>query len=504
MRTLIGSAALAATLLGGAGVAYAQDPQAPVQTNARLTVDQQLAAQQQQIQTQQEQIDALQDQLRDMSQMLANRVDRVEAQTENGRVNASAPGPRLEGPNARNSLAFVGAVQATFGTVDEDPESAAVAVLHGGTEIKRARIGLQGTAYSDYNYAVEFELAQLNGTVSAAARDLWVQYNGFRPLSFTIGNMKPQTGLEASFSDRSNAQTFIESSMMSSMITSPGTRYIGLRASTGGQHWSASLGAFGDDVNNNGVTTPNEEGFGVHGRFTWAPIATPTDVLHFGISGYDRDVGTTLVTASATTPADQGQLRPRAQAENSIDAARLIDTGNLNFSHHVTLGAVELAALHGPIGLQAEWAQMDVQQVLGRPDLTFSGGYVGVNWFLTGESRVYDPRTGVFTRFSPHQNLDPSSDSWGAFELAARWSTLDLNSEENTFHGTTFVGVRGGEETNTTLGLNWYWNPYFRMMLNWVHADVDRRGAPASVVNPLGSNLGATADLVALRVQQEW
>lgn len=504
MRSLIGGAALAASLIGAADVALAQDAQAPVQTNTPLNVDQRLAVQQHQIESQQAEIDALQDQLQQMSQILANRVDRVEAQTENGRVNATAPGPRLEGPNARNSLAFVGTVQATFGAADEDNSGSSAAVLHGGTEIKRARIGLQGTAFSDYNYAVEFELAQLNGTVSAAARDLWVQYNGFRPFSLTIGNMKPQTGLEASFSDRSNAQTFIESSMMSSLITTPGTRYVGLRASTGGRHWSSSLGLFGDDVNNNGVTTPNEEGFGVHGRLSWAPIATPTSVLHFGVSGYEREVGTTLVTASATTPADQGQLRPRAQPENTIDAARLIDTGNLNFSDNVRLGAVELAALHGPFGLQAEWAQMRVDQLQGRPDLSFAGAYVEANWFLTGESRVYDPRTGVFTRFSPHANLDPESGNWGAFEVAARWSTLNLNSDENKFLGATFVGVRGGEETNTTLGLNWYWNPYFRLMLNWVHADIDRRGAPPSAINLLGANLDATADLVAFRVQQEW
>lgn len=504
MRILIGGAALAASLLGGVGAASAQDAQAPVQTNAPLSVDQRIAAQQHQIETQQEQIDALQDQLREMSQILANRVDRVEAQTENGRVNVTAPGPRLEGPNARNSLAFVGTVQATFGAVDEDTSGSGAAVLHGGTEIKRARIGLQGTAFSDYNYAVEFELAQLNGTVSAAARDLWVQYNGFRPFSFTVGNMKPQNGLEGSFSDRSNAQTFIESSMMSSLITAPGTRYIGLRGSTGGAHWSSSLGLFGDDVNNNGVATPNEEGFGLHGRLTWAPIATPISVLHFGVSGYDRDVGTTLVTASATTPADQGQLRPRAQPESTIDATRLIDTGNLNFADRVRLEAFELAALHGAFGLQAEWAQMHVSQLQGRPDLDFSGGYVSANWFPTGESRVYDPRIGAFTRFSPRQNLDPSSGAWGAFELAARWSMLDLNSEENTFQGARFVGARGGEEINTTLGLNWYWNPYFRLMLNWVHADIDRHGAPPSAVNLTGTNLDATADLVALRVQQEW
>lgn len=128
--------ALAPGLLASAMATPALAQEA-VQTNRPMTVEQQMAAQQRQIQTQQAQIDALTDQLRELSSVLSNRVDRVEAATENGRVNASNPGPRIEGPNARNSLAFVGAVQTTIGAVDQDAEGSAVR-LHGGTEIKRA------------------------------------------------------------------------------------------------------------------------------------------------------------------------------------------------------------------------------------------------------------------------------------------------------------------------------------------------------------------------------
>lgn len=499
MRTLLQGAALAAGLVGGQAIAaHAQQAGDAVQTARAPSLQDQVAAQSRLIDQQNLRIQQLQDQLNELSSVLSNRVDRVEAQTEGGRVVATNPGPRLEGPNARNSLQFVGAVQATFGTVDMDNAGSSAPVLHGGTEIKRARIGLQGTAFSDFNYAVEVELAQ-SGNVSAAARDLWVQYNGFRPVSFTIGNMKPQTGLEASFSDRSNAQTFIEGSMMTSMITAPGTRYIGLRASTGGSHWSSSLGLFGDDVNNNNVSVPNEEGFGVHGRLTYVPIAAATSLLHFGVSGYQREVATGRATSSSDPLVSQ--LRVRAQPENTIDSARLIDTGNLSFADEVNLVALEAAGFRGPVGFQAEWARMNVEQLSGRPDLTFDGMYVSANWFITGESRVYDARTGVFTRMSPKVSMNPSQGAYGAWEVAARWSTLDLNSDPNALIGGALAGVRGGEETNYTLGLNWYWNPYFRLMLNYVRADVDNR---TNSLPGIGGNEGATADLVSLRVQQEW
>ena len=61
----------------------------------------------------------------------------------------------------------------------------------------------------------------------------------------------------------------------------------------------------------------------------------------------------------------------------------------------------------------------------------------------------------------------------------------------------TGANIRGGEETNYTLGLNWYWNPYFRLMLNYVNADVD-------ALTAAGANADSTADLLSLRIQQEW
>ena len=190
----------------------------------------------------------------------------------------------------------------------------------------------------------------------------------------------------------------------------------------------------------------------------------------------------------------------RAQPENAVDAARLIDTGNITQADSTRLIGLESAGFLGPVGFQSEWGQMEVDRT-GRPTARFSGAYLGANWFLTGESRVYDARTGLFTRFSPRVNADPANGKWGAFELAARWSTLDLNSDPNLVSGTTLLGIRGGEETNYTLGLNWYWNAYFRFMLNYVHAESKNR---TNTLPGFGADEGTTLDLIALRVQQEW
>jgi phosphate-selective porin OprO/OprP len=54
---------------------------------------------------------------------------------------------------------------------------------------------------------------------------------------------------------------------------------------------------------------------------------------------------------------------------------------------------------------------------------------------------------------------------WGAFELGFRYSRLDLTDSD----------IKGGEQDDVTVGLNWYLNPAVRIMLNYVYADLDDR-----------------------------
>jgi len=66
----------------------------------------------------------------------------------------------------------------------------------------------------------------------------------------------------------------------------------------------------------------------------------------------------------------------------------------------------------------------------------------------------------------PKKPFRPSARQWGAFQVAARVSTLDLNHSD----------VRGGQQLDFTLGLNWYLLANLRFAANYVHGHVFGQG----------------------------
>ena len=122
---------------------------------------------------------------------------------------------------------------------------------------------------------------------------------------------------------------------------------------------------------------------------------------------------------------------------------------------------LELAGVYGPLHLQAEWQQTWSEQHDGK-NLFFWGSYVSGGWFLTGESRPYKKSRGIWGRVEPKNPFDPGAGKWGAFEVASRFSYLNMND----------ANVRGGREANVTVGLNWYLYSNVRMELNYVFANV--------------------------------
>ena len=211
-------------------------------------------------------------------------------------------------------------------------------------------------------------------------------------------------------------------------------------------------------------------GYDATARVTGLPIYEDNgnELIHLGFSAAIRDPKTPVVFA--------------AKPEMYL-ASNFVNTGVLNASQ-VMLQNGEFRGIYGPYAILSEVTAVEVNR-LGAGDCTFNSGYVDASYMITGEHLGYDRSTGYDDRLIPFHNLGRNKDGqrgWGAWQLAARFSWMDLNS--NT--------VRGGRLEDETLGLNWYLGPNIRLMFNYVLANLN--DAPTKphngVCNIFGMRLG--------------
>jgi len=165
---------------------------------------------------------------------------------------------------------------------------------------------------------------------------------------------------------------------------------------------------------------------------------------------------------------DSAQIQYRAKPESDI-APVLVDTGPIAARQAFVFGG-ESAYLLGPLSLSGEAMGSVVLPDTGG-NLTFWGAYGELGWFLTGEQRSYDKTTGVPGILLPHAPLSLKNHGLGAWELATRFSYLDL----------TDGPIDGGRMAILMPGLNWYWNQHLRWQFNYGFSHVDGGPSPGNL-----------------------
>jgi phosphate-selective porin OprO/OprP len=327
------------------------------------------------------------------------------------------------------SLGLGGRMLADVAVYEEDRNA-----LGNGSELRDLRLDLEGRLYADFIYEISVDFADGEADV----KDAWFAYDAIYPWEMIIGHFKEPFSLEEMTSKR--YLTFMERALPNAFA--PG-RSMGMGAHWSGEQLTFAAGLFGDDYNDD-TDAEGDEGWGITSRLTYAPLAEDRSALHLGIATRYRKLD------------DERKVRIDSRPESHLTDIRYLDTGKLEQRHSTMLLGLEGAWVSGPFSLQGEWMQSKIEANEG-VDLTFSGWYLQASWFLTGESRRYKQRKGKFGR------IHPLSD-YGAVELAARFSSLDLNNEE----------VEGGSSDNITLGMNWYINQQIRLMANMILVDNDR------------------------------
>ncbi len=308
--------------------------------------------------------------------------------------------------------------------------------LGDGTELRRSRIDVEGRMFHDWIYELAVDFADAEGKVDV--KDAYIGYEGWWPASFKVGQFKEPFSLEELTS--SKYITFMERALPNEFA--PG-RNIGIGGHRYWDSFTIAGGVFGEAYDTD-TDDEGDEGYGVVGRLTYAPIHQDTRAVHLGAAAEYRETD------------DEDQIRFRTRPESHVTGVRFANTGRIQEVDHTIKYGLEAAGVWGPFSVQGEYIYTDVDRNSGFEDVDFNGWYAFASWFPTGESRSYKAKKGAFGRVKPRRRF-------GALELAARYSTIDL----------TDGPVTGGEEKNITLGLNWYINPQVRAMANYIIIDND-------------------------------
>ena len=370
--------------------------------------------------------------------------------------------------------------------------------LSDGVNARRARIGVTGTAFGDFGYALVWDGGNSQDTAAKGIETAQIIYSGLKGASFEIGYSNTYFTLDQSTG--SNDTLFLERATPSNVATN---------FNTGDARANAGVRFFGDRYWFGGYLTGPASGdshtltgerFGAFQRAAVQVLKGPDYSLHLGI-GVDellRAPNAGNGTPDTLTLSDQPELR--------IDPTALITTGAIGTATNpVTGGYVldfETAATWGPLFWQGEYYRYQVDRQ-GLANANFDGAYGEVSWTFTGEQHLYNTQAGSYFRIVPKHPFSLSHGGWGAWELAARASYIDLNS--NFQSGTTLSGfpaaVDGGMQHSYSLGLNWYPNDLIRFLVDYNHLDYDKENGTAVKGAALGVPIGAKFDAISFRAQ---
>jgi phosphate-selective porin OprO/OprP len=415
------------------------------------------------------------------------------------KVSMPAGRPTIATADGRASLAIGGLVQFDMGGyfqhVNQNTE---FPHLNNGVNLRRGRLYFVGR-FDDFRVNIT---PDFGGSPDGAPTlfEANLNYTGFKPVTATVGYFHPFVSLsDATFP---GDLLFLERPSIINIERSvaAGIQRASLGASAITEDYFASTYLTGPLFGAQRPTLLNGEQVGAIGRFATRPYHDEDWNFHAEFSGqmaFHPNVnanGTPGVSRTTLTFADEPELR--------VDSNPLVSTSSLSARSANAYGGA-LGASWRNFLLAGEFYQIGVNQSklpgAPLPRLGFDGGYVDAAWVITGEPIPSDITRAAWSRPKVDHPFSLDDGGIGAWELAARYSTVDLNS--NVVPGvpqSVTGGIYGGRQQITSLALSWYPNDWLRFILQLQHADVNKLNSAGTI------QIGQRFETLAARAQATW
>ncbi len=327
-----------------------------------------------------------------------------------------------------------------------------------GVEFRTLRLKTQGKAAANVDYKAELDFAKSSATM---VKDVYLGVSELPVLgNVRAGHFTEPIGLEGPTS--TNFMTFIERNAGREAFLPIRDTGVMLFIWTESQRVTWQAGMFDTDIGDSPATRIADElAQSFTGRVTWLPwydeCTEGRGLLHTGAAYSYRH--------------PYHQARTLSTLVDEHIGIAYINTGPLSLNDY-QLFALEAATVYGPLSVQSESFVVRADPTMAdASEMTFHSCYVTVSYFLTGEHRRYRRDLAVFDRIKPFEDFfrvqaedGQVYTGLGAWEVAFRYDYIDVGD----------AGPSAGMCAAQTYGVNWYLNPYTRVMWNYVHANPHR------------------------------
>ena len=394
-------------------------------------------------------------------------------------VSAGANGFLFKSADTNFGLALHGLVQTDTRTFFNDNS---LSQNNTGFLLRRARPIFEGQFFKDF----DFRVAPDFGLPAIQLYDAYLDWHCSSALQFRVGKLKGPVGLENQQTDA--AALFNEKSLATDLVP---YRNLGVQAS--GEEFDESLSWAAGVYNGVGdgslaANSMVNNDFEVGGRLFWLPFkhsaAIPLQGLGLGMGASYSEISSN----SAMMPSTLGGTLP----------GYLTAGQQQFFAYNPIYGSVVSDGPHwricpqgyyyfGPFGLQGEYVISDQSVMnnatLGRAALDNRAWQISAQWVLTGEP-------ASFTGLTPEHSFNLQRRQWGAWQLVARYSALDLDA--NAFNGFADPTTSARSAESWSVGINWWLNQNVRVLTSFSHT-VFQGGGGVNVFVPSTTVAPATA-----------
>ena len=350
--------------------------------------------------------------------------------------------------------------EANFGT---DPEDF--------TAFRRVRLEMKGDVLDWGLWRIQVDF---NNPAAPEMRDVYI---GFKNLpanqKLLIGNQKRPLGLDHLNSSRYNI--FLERPFVVEAFNEDARRIgAAMYGHTDDEMYHWQYGAyFLENVGGDGRVLGDNLQMSLNARLASSPwydeASGGRGYYHWAVAGMAGHANGTPSPADGNLNEARFRTRPEARSQS-----RWLSTGRIDGADWFYIGAVESMLNVGAFQLTGEFQYNQTQRDSGFANTSFYGGYAYASYFLTGEHIPYNRKSGTIGRVKPFENFflvdrcnGGTSNGWGAFALAARYSYLDISDED----------ILGGVGESVTFALNWHWTAYSKVQFNLIRGRIDDHAA---------------------------